>query len=126
MLATRRTAAQTVFDHLKSAERTADLAIAETAELVAAMLRARIAVGVAPMVGQEAFDLAVETLNSQADSRRQLIAAHACLAEVRDGLGLREFALGGLENKQVRESFASAEPGPADDRGLSLVTAVAA
>ncbi|MDB5663272.1 MAG: hypothetical protein JWM38_1336 [Sphingomonas bacterium] len=103
MLSTRRHAAQTVFDHLKSAERSTDLALAETAELAAAMLRARLAINVAPLVGQEAFELVVETFKSQADSRRQLIATHARLADVKIKLGLREVAIGGLEDKQVPE-----------------------
>ena len=91
-----------MFDHLKSAERTTDIALAETAALAAAMLRARIEIGLAPVVGQEAFALVVETFNAQAESRRQLIATHERLAGVRDQIGLREHAIGGLEDKQVK------------------------
>ena len=117
MLATRRNAAQNVFNHLKTAERSTDLALAETAELAAAMLRARIEIGIAPVLGQEAFDLVVETFKAQADSRRQLIATHARLADVRVKLGLSEVAIGGLEDKEV--------PQVTQNAGLKVVAAAA-
>ena len=106
-------------DRLTSAERSTDIAIAETAELAAAILRARIAINLAPGIGHEAVDAIASHLASQMEGRRHLIAAHAVLADIKARSPMRTLSFGGGANKEVTGLDASGGH-------LSLVDQVAA
>ena len=105
----KREVAQQVLTRLVAAERTNDLAIVDTAGLVAGLIEARLAVEAAINFGHEAIDIVASTFSAQIDSRRQFVAAHAALAEIKDAIGLREVALGGGGRKKVEEFIFGAE-----------------
>lgn len=104
MLKDRRNAAQKIADQLMASERSIDLALADVAGLTGAMPAARIEANIAAEVGQEALEQAAEVLVALVSARRKIIATHRELAGVKDRIGLREVALGGLVPKEAADA----------------------
>jgi hypothetical protein len=99
MLEKRRAAAQAVADNLIAAELAIDRALHSTALLSGSIPAARIDIGVAAEIGQEALEQASSTFAALVQARRGIIHTHRHLAKDQIDIGLREIALGGLMPK---------------------------
>lgn len=99
MLEERRRAAQYVADRLIAAELDIDRALTSTAELSGSIPKARMDMGVAAEVGQEALERASQTFVALVRARRGILHTHRELAQTKIDIGLREVALGGLMPK---------------------------
>ena len=99
MLIKRSNAAQEVANRLMAAEEAIDAALAAVAELSGYLPVARCEANLSACVGQDAFEGAAETFASLIRARRNIIDTHASLADTKDQIGLRTFALGGLAEK---------------------------
>lgn len=95
----RRELAQEVADRLMAAEHAIDMAIARTAELTGFIPAARAEADLACEVGQEALEYAAESFSALVKARAQIIASHRELAETKDQIGLKAYAIGGLVGK---------------------------
>ncbi|WP_420606327.1 hypothetical protein [Novosphingopyxis sp.] len=94
-------AVRAVSEILWQAERSADIAMADTARLLATILEARTEVGFAAAVGDDVISNLTSTLQGYGHNRRQLISSHARLAEFRDHLGFNDSSFGGGGDKEV-------------------------
>ncbi len=99
MLNKRRNAAQEIANRLIAAEDAIDAALTAVADLSGYMPIARCDANLSAVVGQGAVEAATETMASLVRARRNIIDTHHHLAETRDQIGLRTFALGGLGEK---------------------------
>jgi len=96
MLNNRMAAARIVAQALNGSENAVDDAIVSVADLTRAFAEARRVANVSPVVGQEAVALTAEAFAALQLARAKMIQAHGALAEVRDGIGLKEHASGDL------------------------------
>lgn len=99
MLKERREAAQGIADRLIQAERSIDAAIAAVADLNGYMPMIRSRINVSAVVGHEAIEAAAGSFAALVRARGQMIEAHNVLAQTKIQMGLREVAVGGLEDK---------------------------
>ena len=81
-------AAKRVATKLRSAEHSIDSALVEASELVAEMVRARKALGLAANVGDAAFAKLTAAMSALSEARTAMVAGHAELAEVQTRLGI--------------------------------------
>lgn len=88
MLKERKAAARAVAENLFKLERAIDAGILAAGEMISALPRARIDANVSATVGQDAFDQASQILGALVAGRKSGVDLHACLAKVRDQLGL--------------------------------------
>lgn len=115
MLNKRREVAQELANRLIAAEYAIDAALTAIADLSGYMPVARCEAKLSAVIGNGALESAAETFSSLVRARRNIIDTHHHLAEAKDQIGLRAFALGGLDLK------AEVNPG-----GLSIVKSDAA
>lgn len=96
----RKIVAHQVADQLFAAEAAIDRAVAETARLTSLLSEGRIEAGLSAVVGQDAIDRTSASIGALSTARRELVGAHAALAEVKDRVGLRTVAIGGMEKPE--------------------------
>ena len=99
MLNQRLNAGRIGNDQLHATERAIDAAIMEAAAFTAAMPRARMEANIAAEVGQAAIERSAAAFAALIEARREIVAAHQELAAVKDQIGLRTVALGGMHYK---------------------------
>lgn len=81
--------AQRVAKKLFATESAVDGALAEAAELMSEMLKARTDVNLAMVVGDEAASKLVDAIKALGDARTAMVGVHNELAEVKLRLGIR-------------------------------------
>jgi hypothetical protein len=79
---------------LHAAEEAIDLAIVALSELNSELPNARIEAKLSATVGQSAFELSAQALQSLIQCRRQTIEAHGALADTQRDMGLGSYAMG--------------------------------
>lgn len=89
--------AQGVANRLFAAEKAIDTAVAEAAQLMAAMIAARGELNLAAEVGDDAVSKVADALNVLAQARRTVVSAHGDLAEVQLRLGIRTRMFGDVK-----------------------------
>lgn len=99
MLNQRLNAARQINDQLHATERAIDAAVMEAAALAACMPRARMEANIAAEVGQAAIERSAAAFAALIEARREIVAAHQELSAVKDQIGLRTVALGGMGYK---------------------------
>jgi|TARA_R100000501_G_scaffold10060_2_gene19905 hypothetical protein len=119
MLNQRMAAAQKVADRLFSAEAALDSALAEVAQLTAAVPIARAEAGLSAMFGQDALQAAQAAVTALVDARGKLLETHRQLDNTKDQMGLRTKMFGGGMPKP--EPLSAEQP-----RHLTVVTSDAA
>ena len=92
----RQAVAQQVADRLFAVETAIDAALAQAAELTAALPKARVEARLSAIVGQAALDKTAAALAALIEARRCIVEAHEQLDTVRGQIGLREVAVGEL------------------------------
>lgn len=100
-----------VAEQLWEAERANDIAMANTARLLASALDARLRLKMGACVGQAAVEALAATIDQQSASRRSLLQAHSVLNEIKGIAGHAEENFGGGGDKEVPK-FASAVATP--------------
>lgn len=85
-------AARQIASEVRASENSCDVALADNARLLAALLDARREAGVPAKTGQQALGRALDALNHVAKAREMLLESHAELAR----LNLRELAVGDM------------------------------
>ncbi len=93
----RKIVAHKVADQLFTAELAIDRALSETARLTSLLSDARVEAGLSAVVGQSVMDRTCASIVMLANGRRELVEAHDALAVVKDQIGLRTVAIGGME-----------------------------
>lgn len=88
---------------LFAAEAAIDLALAETASLVAMFPTARADAYLSSVAGQRAFERGAAAVSALAEARGQLVATHNTLAALARKMGLETVAVGPLD--KPRESI---------------------
>jgi hypothetical protein len=111
MLKNRREAAQKVAAGLFALEEAIDLALTKSAELNAILPAARAEANLSAVVGQEAFEGAVEVFASLAAARRHIVETHKRLGETKSQIGLRTVAVGDGGEKPPPQAFRVLEGG---------------
>lgn len=86
--------AREVAQHLFTAEDALDAAIRDFARLTAELMEARSRMGLAATVGTEVISRGAAVQAALALARAEAAAMHAALADVKDGVGLRNVAIG--------------------------------
>ena len=84
-------------EQLFSAEAAIDKALSETGTLASLLPSLRLQAHLSAVVGQDAVDEVCEAMMALARARRSIVATHARLADVRDQIGCRTVAQGGLD-----------------------------
>jgi hypothetical protein len=92
----RKIVAHKVADQLFAAELAIDRALSETARLTSLLSDARVEAGLSAVVGQSVMDRTCASIVSLANGRRELVEAHGALSVVKDQIGLRTIAIGGM------------------------------
>jgi hypothetical protein len=92
----RKIVAHKLADQLFAAEAAIDRAVSETARLTSLLSDARVEAGLSAVIGQNALDRASASIGALSTARRELVEAHEALALVKDQIGLRTVAIGGL------------------------------
>jgi hypothetical protein len=95
----RQAVAQQVADRLFAVENAIDTALAQAAELTAALPKARADARLSAIVGQAALDRTAASLAALVEARRCIVDAHEQLDIVRDQVGLREVNIGDVGPK---------------------------
>jgi hypothetical protein len=83
-------AAREIRDDVRSSEDSFDVALANSARLVARLLDARLETGIPPRIGRSALNRALEAISYGARARETVLDMHEELAQ----LNLRELAAG--------------------------------
>lgn len=96
----RKSVAYKVADQLFVAELAIDRALSETARLTSLLSEGRVEAGLSAVVGQSVMDRTCASIVMLANGRRELVEAHGHLAEVKDQIGLRAVAIGGMEKPE--------------------------
>jgi hypothetical protein len=96
----RKIVAFKVADQLFAAELAIDRALSETARLTSMLSDARVEAGLSAVVGQSVMDRTCASIVMLANGRRELVEAHGALAEVKDRIGLRAIAIGGMDKPE--------------------------
>jgi hypothetical protein len=91
-----RAAAHGVADRIAPIEAAIDDSLAKTASLLAFLPEARTAASLPASTGHEAMMRVLASLNSIAQARGEMLAAHAAFAETRDELRITEKGFGSL------------------------------
>ena len=91
MLNERRRAVQIVTADFLKAEKAADEAATLAAACMRSMLEQRAAAGLPVGTGLEAISLVNDATAELVRARHRLIEAHAALAQVREGIGIRGY-----------------------------------
>jgi hypothetical protein len=96
----RKIVAHRVADQLFAAELAIDRALSETARLTSLLSDSRVEAGLSAVIGQSVMDRTCASIVSLANGRRELVEAHDALAIVKDQIGLRAIAIGGMEKPE--------------------------
>lgn len=107
MLNTRIEAARSIAAKLNALEEAIDDALIAAADLTAETSRARRAVKLSPVVGQDAIAHVGETLAALHAARSSIVRAHADYAVVRDEVGLTPKMTGDLWKIMKRDDQAT-------------------
>jgi hypothetical protein len=103
MLNTRLTAARDVAAKLIILEEAIDTALVHASELTAALPQARSAMKLSTTVGHEAVQKVSVALVALVEAREAMVDAHHKLAEVKENIGLKQYAMGLLWKIPVGE-----------------------
>lgn len=93
--------AQGVATRLHATEKAIDTAVAETAQLMAAMMSARSELNFAAEVADEATSKVAEAMHVLVQARRAVVQAHGDLAEVQQRIGVRTRNIGDYKPKKA-------------------------
>ena len=96
----RKIVAHQVADQLFAAELAIDRALSETARLTSMLSDGRVEAGLSAVVGQSVMDRTCASIVMLANGRRELVEAHGHLTEVKNQIGLRTVAIGGLDKPE--------------------------
>lgn len=96
----RKTVAYKVADQLFAAELAIDRALSETARLTSMLSEGRVEAGLSAVIGQSVMDRTCASIVMLANGRRELVEAHGHLAQVKDQIGLRTVAIGGMDKPE--------------------------
>lgn len=91
---------EAVAARLYRVEAAIDAALAETANFVAELPRARSAAYLSAVTGQQIFDDAIESLAAMNQARSRMVAAHNRLAALARKMGLDTLAVGPLDKPE--------------------------
>jgi hypothetical protein len=94
MLKQRREAAEKVAAHLFAVEEGVDAAITRAAQFTAAMIEARAAANLSPVVGQAELALTSRATALMVEARQLIVDTHRQLAKTRVEVGLSQVAFG--------------------------------
>ncbi len=100
-----------VAEQLWEAERTNDIAMANTARLLASALEARLRLKVGACIGHEAVEALATTIDQQTASRRSLLKAHDVLNAIKSIAVHATDDFGGGGDKKV-PNFTAADAVP--------------
>jgi hypothetical protein len=100
----RIAAAQKLADNLFAAEFATDQALSAIARLQASLPETRLEVHLSAVIGQDVIEDVAVSLSSVVKIRRTLVGVHGKLEELKGSAGLREVAIGGGMNKNLRAS----------------------
>lgn len=84
-----------VANQLFAVENAIDQALADAADLAAALPRARTEAKLSAVMGQNVLDSAVDVIASLNTARRNIVEMHRHLDETKAQMGLRQVAFGG-------------------------------
>lgn len=88
-------------ERLFQTEEAVDRALTETGEMLAALLRMRMAGGLSAVMGQEAVEGIISSANALAQARREIITVHGHLNEVKTQMGCATVAVGTGNSKPI-------------------------
>lgn len=91
-------------ERLFQTEEAVDRALTETGEMLAALLRMRMAGGLSVVVGQEAVEGIISSATALAQARREIITVHGHLNEVKTQMGCATVAIGTGNDKPIKGS----------------------
>lgn len=91
-------------ERLFQTEEAVDRALTETGEMLAALLRMRMAGGLSAVVGQEAVEGIISSATALAQARREIITVHGHLNEVKTQMGCATVAIGTGNDKPIKGS----------------------
>lgn len=107
----RRTVGESLAERLFAAEAAIDIALGETAALVAMLPTARAEAYLSAVTGQRAFDGAAASVVALTLARSHMVATHSVLSALARKLGLETLAMGPLDKP---------EDAPPNGGGVSL------
>ncbi|WGM38074.1 hypothetical protein [Caulobacter sp. NIBR1757] len=118
----RKIVAHKVADQLFVAELAIDRALSETARLTSMLSDARVEAGLSAVVGQSVMDRTCASIVMLANGRRELVEAHGHLSDVKNQIGLRAVAIGGMDKPEENAPPPSGEldQQPAERRASRL------
>ena len=118
----RKIVAHKVADQLFVAELAIDRALSETARLTSMLSDARVEAGLSAVVGQSVMDRTCASIVMLANGRRELVEAHGHLSDVKNQIGLRAVAIGGMDKPEENAPPPSGEldQPPAERRAARL------
>lgn len=96
----RKTVAYKVADQLFAAELAIDRALSETARLTTMLSEGRVEAGLSAVIGQSVMDRTCASIVMLSNGRRELVEAHGHLADVKNQIGLRTVAIGGMDKPE--------------------------
>jgi len=99
---TRHAVGEAIAGRLFAAEAAIDLALAETAGLIAMLPAARADLFLSAVTGQRAFDGAAASVAALTQARSHIVATHGSLAAVARKLGLDDLAVGPVDKPEDR------------------------
>ena len=85
---------------LNRAEAGQDQSIQRLGQLAQTLTRSRKEAGLAPTVGQQAFDALARAMTAQVAAQKAMVELHEALAEVKDSTRFRSIRLGGLDKQE--------------------------
>lgn len=91
-------------ERLFQTEEAVDRALTETGEMLAALLRMRMAGGLSAVMGQEAVEGIISSATALAQARREIITVHGHLNEVKTQMGCATVAIGTGNDKPIKGS----------------------
>lgn len=92
-----RIEANKVAEQMFKTEAAIDAAISEAAMMASLLPLARVGANVSAVIGQGAFDRSASALSALVLARREMVAVHGELGEVKDQVGLRNVSFGGQD-----------------------------
>jgi hypothetical protein len=108
----RLTVGQSLSGRLFAAEAAIDAALSETANLCAALPRARAEAYLSAVTGQQVFNEAAASVAALTEARAHMVATHRSLAALARRLGLETLAIGPLDKPE--------DAPPTGGRGISV------
>lgn len=103
-MTTRQAVGEAVAGRLFAAEAAIDLALAETASLIAILPAARAELYLSAVTGQRAFDGAAASVSALTEARAHIVATHGSLAALARSLRLDDLAVGPMDKPEDRPS----------------------